>query len=178
MQTISVATLHELHTAFYTLRIHVQFWCHDIKCRRLFKIFSRWHHILFSKSRWTYINSRTGILFPGCYMHAQWQNSQWVKMTLAVFPGISPCNSHTWLDMGLKRLACARPQNIIKVIKYFSYWVNWSDVARSQSSAMGQNDPYRPSSVNKRITVIRPPSCQKTFLHSQPQKLLAAMKFF
>ena len=72
-------------------------------------------------------------------------------MTLAVFPGISPCNSHTLLDMGLKLLARACPQNIIKVIKYFSYWVNWSDVVRSQSSNMGQNDPYRPSSVNKKI---------------------------
>ena len=66
-----------------------------------------------------------------------------VKMTVfdTVFPGISPCNSHTWLDMGLKLLARACPQNIIKVIKYFYYWVNGSDVARSQSSAMGQNDP-------------------------------------
>ena len=49
--------------------------------------------------------------------------------------------------MSLKLLARACPQNIIKVIKYFSYWVNWSDVARSQSSSMGQNDPSRPSSV-------------------------------
>ena len=104
-------------------------------------------YVIFEITLNLYINSRTGILFPGCYMHAQWQNSQWVKMTLAVFPGISPCKSHTWLDMGLKLLARACPQNIIKVIKYFSYWVNWSDVACSQSSAMGQNDPYRPSSV-------------------------------
>ena len=77
------------------------------------------------------------------------------KWPIAVFPGISPCNSHTWLDMGLKLLTCACPKNTIKVIKYFSYWVYWSNVARSQSSAMGQNDPYRTSSVNvlKTITI-------------------------
>ena len=57
--------------------------------------------------------------------------------------------------MGLQLLARACPQNIIKVIKYFSYWVNWSDVASSQSSAMGQNDPYRTSSVNKRNHIVR-----------------------
>ena len=78
-------------------------------------------------------------------------------MTLAVFPGISPCNSHTWLDMGLKLLARACPQHIIEVVKYFSYWVNGSYVARSQSSAMGQNDPYRTSSV-KALLIILPTS--------------------
>jgi hypothetical protein len=65
----------------------------------------------------------------------------------AVFPGISPCNSYTWLDKGLTLLARTRPQHIIKVIKYFGQGVNGSYVASSQSSAMGQNDPYRTSSV-------------------------------